>query len=238
MIINYIKLGYNFYKLHGISRLLILINNRIKKLLYLKRIIYKIFEISKLKSKIVFIDVGANDGNAFRFFNKYFSNNQFDYILIEPNKFLKNKLNKLKKKNVKIIYKAAHIKDGNCLFYNFSNKKSNQLESGMIKINHDWHLNLNDKKKGIKVKTLNFSNFLIKLKKKYKFIIVKMDVEGPEFKILNHLILKNTLNFINFLFIEFHAVYIENKTIYKLYRSKEHILKNRLAKSSVITCNW
>jgi len=216
MIINYIKLGYNFYKLHGISRLLILINNRIKKFLFLKKTIYKILEISKLKSKIVFIDVGANNGNAFRFFNKYFSDNQFDYILIEPNKFLKNKLNKLKKKNIKIIHKAAHIKDGNCLFYNFSNKNSNSLESGMIKINHDWHLSLNDKKKGIKIKTFNFSDFLTKLKKKYKIIIVKMDVEGSEYKILNHLFLKNTLNFINFLFIEFHAVYIENKAIYKL----------------------
>jgi FkbM family methyltransferase len=196
MIIKYIKLGYTFYKLHGISRLLILINNRIKKLLFLKIIIYKILKISKLKSKIVFIDVGANNGNAFRFFNKYFYDKRFDYILIEPNKFLKNKLNKLKKKNIKIIHKAAHIKDGNCLFYNFSNKNSNKLESGMIKINHDWHLSLNDKKKGIKIKTFNF------------------------------------------LFIEFHAVYIENKTIYKLYRSKENMLKNQLAKSSVITCDW
>lgn len=108
----------------------------------------------------------------------------------------------------------------------------------MININYDWHLSLIDKKKAIKVKTFNFSNFLIKLKKKYKFIIVKMDIEGSEYKILNHLFLKNTLNLINFLFIEFHAVYIENKAIYKLYRSKEHMLKNQLAKSSVVTCNW
>ena len=238
MITAYYKLVYNFYRIHGISRLLILITNRVKKIFFIKKIIFKILEISKSKSKIVFIDVGANNGKAYRFFNKYFSVKRFDYILIEPNKFLKNKLNKLKKKNVKILNKAAHIKDGNCLFYNFSNKKSNQLESGMIKINNDWHLSLNDKKKAIKIKTFNFSNFLTKLKKKYKFIIVKMDVEGSEYKILNHLFLKNTLNFINFLFIEFHAVYIENKTIYKLYRSKENMLKKQLAKSSVITCNW
>lgn len=235
---NYFQLGFNFYKLHGISRLLTLINNRIKKLLFLKKTIYKILEISKSKSKIVIVDVGANNGNAFSFFNKYFSKNRFDYILIEPNKFLKNKLDKFKNKNIQIVNKAAHIKDGNCLFYNFSNKKSNQLESGMININYDWHLSLVDKKKAIKVKTFNFSNFLIKLKKKYKFIIVKMDIEGSEYKILNHLFLKNTLNLINFLFIEFHAVYIENKAIYKLYRSKEHMLKNQLAKSSVVTCNW
>lgn len=110
MITAYYKLVYNFYRIHGISRLLILITNRAKKIFFIKKIIFKILEISKSKSKIVFIDVGANNGKAHRFFKKYFSVKRFDYILIEPNKFLKNKLNKLKKKMLKYLIKQLILK--------------------------------------------------------------------------------------------------------------------------------
>ena len=123
MLINFYHFAkvYNFYKLHGLSRLLILLLNKIKKFFFLKQIIFKILKVTTLNSKVVFIDIGANKGDAFLFFNRSFSERQFDYILIEPNNFLKKKLKKLTKnqQNVSIINEAAHIKDGNALFYNF-----------------------------------------------------------------------------------------------------------------------
>jgi FkbM family methyltransferase len=59
-----------------------------------------------------------------------------------------------------------------------------------------------DRDNPIKVKCIDFSQFLEKFDDCY--IIVKLDVEGAEYEILEHLIKTGTINKINELYVEFH----------------------------------
>jgi len=60
-----------------------------------------------------------------------------------------------------------------------------------------------DKKNPLIVNCINFSNFLKTLNED-DYIILKLDVEGAEYDILEHLISEGTINKINELYVEFH----------------------------------
>ena len=79
----------------------------------------KVFLISKkieVGKKNLFIDLGANKGQGFRYFQKFFKLKNFDYLLVEPNPNLKHLIEKLiiktnHKNKIQFINKAAHIKN-------------------------------------------------------------------------------------------------------------------------------
>lgn len=75
-------------------------------------------------------------------------------------------------------------------------------------------------KEKIKVPSVNLSRII--LESKAQLIVVKMDIEGAEFEVLQHLIRENSLKKIDHLYIEFHERFFINEV--EQYRR----LKNEL----------
>ena len=79
----------------------------------------KVFLISKkieVNKKNLFIDLGTNKGQGFRYFQKFFKLKNYDYLLVEPNPYLKDLIEKIiiktnYKNKIQFINKAAHVKN-------------------------------------------------------------------------------------------------------------------------------
>ena len=64
------------------------------------------------------------------------------------------------------------------------------------------------------VKAVNFSKFLNKTANKDDYVVVKMDIEGAEYDVLDDLIKSKSYKLINKLHCEFHSRFFENKSDY------------------------
>ena len=60
------------------------------------------------------------------------------------------------------------------------------------------------------VSTINFSKFLLRKKEKYDVIIVKMDIESSEYTVLPFIIEDESINSIDYLFVEFHSEFFDS----------------------------
>ena len=66
-----------------------------------------------------------------------------------------------------------------------------------------------DREHPVKMPCIDFSNYLKALIKEDDNLIIKMNIEGAEYKILERLIEEKTINLINDLYVSFHYVKIE-----------------------------
>lgn len=154
-------------------------------------------DISK-NSKGVFIDGGAFDGCSVVKFK--LANPDFDVISFEPNPILWRYFNKLPttliKKGISNDSRAREFKidyidaDGSSLI---TTKK----------IIFDPKTD-DSKVKSIKIDCVRLSQFLEDIYKKYEVVVLKLDVEGAEYEILEDLISKNLVSKLHLLYIEFH----------------------------------
>jgi FkbM family methyltransferase len=82
----------------------------------------------------------------------------------------------------------------------------------------------------ILVKTINFSEFLLSFDKD-DYIIVKLDIEGAEYEVVESILNSDAINMINELYIEWHDHFFVNKN--------SNMLKSRLAQYNIkIDNNW
>ena len=98
---------------------------------------------------------------------------------------------------INLISAAAWTEDGEL---DFSGKM------GQLTINNRMRLDSNndEKSQSQKVKTKNFSNWLQQHVKQEDYVLVKMDIEGAEYDVLQLLIATNTICLIDELFVEIH----------------------------------
>lgn len=208
----------------------------------------KIFFISKnrcfLNKKNVFIDLGTNFGQGFLYFQKFFRQINFEYILVEPNPNLKIHIKNLIEekggsKKIKFINKAAYINNGSKKFYGLveDSKRLGTSDGGSLLNEHNTKLYRVNKNKAITVKTFNFINYLKKLKK-YDNIIIKMDIEGSEYKVLERLIKNiNEIRNIKHIFLEFHSRFmVKNKK--EKYEIKERMIIKKLEFNNIKYTLW
>jgi len=66
-------------------------------------------------------------------------------------------------------------------------------------------------RKYCEVPCIHFSEFIMKNFKKDDYIVIKMDIEGEEYNVLEDLIQTDAITWIDFIAIEFHATYFTNK---------------------------
>ena len=86
-----------------------------------------------------------------------------------------------------------------------------------------------DKQNPLIVNCINFSNFL-KTFGDDDYIILKLDVEGAEYDILEHLISEGTIGKINELYVEFHD---------NFFNANSHNLKEQIKKHiNIYDFNW
>ena len=186
---------------------------------YIKTKISSYFLTNK---KRIFIDLGANIGQAYQFFNSIYTNKHYDYILVEPNKFCIDKLKLLVvNSDVTILESAAWIKKEQKLFYGVAESGNTTSLGASIISNHKTKSYNVQKETAVLVETFDFSKFLLEKSLIYDEIIVKMDVESSEYDILEKLIEDENIKLIDRLFVEFHSNWMKKSKVKDTYILRE-----------------
>jgi len=185
-------------------------------------------EISKKKCRGLFIDCGSNIGQGFVFFKKYYQLQNFDFILVEPNpncvEILKSKFSKfISQSLVQVVAEAAGTNCDKKLLFGLSgeSERCHKLNQGAsILKNHNSNFYKPDVKNSITVDSFSLSELLFEKSKDYEFIVLKLDIEGAEYDVLDNLIKSNAINIPSYMYVEFHAKYMQGNSL-TYYREKE-----------------
>ena len=193
-------------------------------------------------SKNLFIDCGTNLGQGLKAFDKkynLFNNPKWYIYTFEPNPYIL--LNEMFKdvKNLNKINKAIWINDNNLQFICKGKKDKSMREKYGEKRFQGGNSQIKETEKMIgipshvetdyiTVESINFSNFLKDNANKYNEIIVKMDIEGAEFQIIDHLIKNDTLKIISELYIETHGRFDFPMEEWKSREKEIEIIENDL----------
>jgi FkbM family methyltransferase len=199
--------------------------------------------------QFVYIDLGANTGDSvYNFFNVQSNypkilntteveKNDWVVFAFEANPQFNNQLdamkNKLENPKRKInLYKstAAWIYNGNITFYLDTVNKGNNFWGSSLDPTHPDVVASNKTK--INVPCVDIADVLQKFNKQ-DTIVLKIDIEGAEYDLLVHLIVRKVLDLIDFLAIEYHG--------YKFGKTKggEDIILNKIfEQSNVKFFNW
>jgi FkbM family methyltransferase len=215
----------------------------IKRKVVIFHIFLKVFlvyvKISKFhKKKNLFIDLGTNKCQAFNFFKFFFNLKYFDYILVEPNPYLKQTiLSTIKKekyfRKIKFINKAAYINNTKVKLYGLiEDTRKKKSDGASILDFHNSKFYKSDDQNSVVVNAFCFTNFLKNLTM-YDNIIIKFDIEGSEYDVLEKMILNHKkINNIKHMFIEFHTKYMMDCNLKKSFLIREKKIIMSLKKIS------
>lgn len=162
---------------------------------YKEMFLYKNYDCYDLKNLDLVIDIGANSG----LFSKLcLDNNAKHVICVEPNKQCLINLNSILSNynNYTVIDKALSFNEEELDFYTIKEHTT------IGKVGNNSNLNNNGTEVSYKVPTISL-NKIIKNLNIEKISLLKMDIEGFEYKIFEHLD-ESTLKLIDNLIIEFH----------------------------------
>ena len=188
----------------------------------------------KDRERVLFLDLGSNLGQAYKWFKTFFDPEKIQFELFEPNPNCYAELLELpdaKKKKITIKNVGVGSQDGVFKFYGLSENEGGKFsQGGSIVKEHCSRFYKASEKDAIDVKIIDFSCHLKKKSETFDKIIVKMDIEGAEFDLLQSLIDKDTIHLIDILYVEFHSHHLappKNKIMKKKERGiVSHINEN------------
>ena len=157
----------------------------------------------------VFIDCGANDGCSVRKFKRIVSNwEDYEIYSFEPNpSFAKD----IENSGATLIEKAVWIEDGEVDFFivTVDNKGKENMRTGASTLNprkNEWNLDGRHIESEVyRVESVDLSKWVLNNFSKENKIILKMDIEGSEYDVLDKMIDDGSLEFVDELWIEFHT---------------------------------
>lgn len=192
--------------------------------------IHKIFELCNLNESSVFVDLGANIGQQVEVLKE----RNINTYAFEPHPFIFKKLEEVASghQNIKLYQKAAWINDQEAhLFY----KRNPQAVNGGASL--IWEKTNIERDGAFKIETINFSNFLKDLNLEIE--VLKIDIEGSEYHLIEHLIETGAINFCKNLFVEDHERKIyKNSEFYNQYIQKRKNIYDFFEKSQINYYNW
>ena len=172
--------------------------------------------------KPLFIDMGSNIGQGFEYFSQFYSPDCFDFWFLEPNPHLTHKLsqrisslyvqNQWKGKG-QLLVEAVSNANGFTKFYGLV-EDSRGLESDGASIvrNHNSIWYKSNPHKAIDIKIVRATDLIKRaLENNYKTIVVKMDIEGAEYDVLEDLIKSGFIEKISHLYVEFHSQFVREE---------------------------
>jgi len=160
------------------------------------------FKNGKLyRPRYIFIDGGAHLGETILHLekSKLYSKHHWEIFSFEANPNLIPYIPK--RPNVVVLSKAIWIDDNGIDFYLAKHTESSSI--------------LKNKKTGelskipIRVESVDFGQWLKRNFNQKDFILVKFDIEGAEYEVLNKMLLDGTIRFIDELYIEFHNTRVD-----------------------------
>jgi len=183
-----------------------------------------------------YIDVGAYNGDLLKKVINCFPP-FYKYICFEPVPQLCEKISNKFKYNDKVfvINKAVStVNQEKIKFYICYCKeeggyegKGTEIGTGSTLFEKKETANI-DKNIFLYISTINFSQYIIDSFEKDDYIILKMDVEGKEYDILEHMIETGAIKYVNKLYCEWHVS--KFKKYKKINRNRHNKLIKRLQK--------
>jgi len=159
----------------------------------------------------IFLDCGAYNGCSLELFsNLYKDHREYNVFSFEinqsHNKDIFSTANRLKFKKFNLINKGVWINGGKKIFngWEFTNKKTDK-ENPRPKVWWCHKCKRYHKHDYSSVSTIDFSNFIKNNFSVDDFIVLKMDIEGAEYKVINKMFTDKTLNYISVFFGELHG---------------------------------
>ncbi len=181
----------------------------------------------------IFIDAGSHKGQSITNFNKckIAKLKKWEIFGFEPHPKLHKIASQVHKdSDCQILSKAVWTKNQNISFYQGADPLSEShtavkgKKTGNIQYGRPLH-----------VEAIDFSNWIeSNFVKDSDFIILKMDIEGGEYDVLEKMIADDTLSYINVLFIEWHAKKLKSFPM-KRHDDLVQKIKNAKNPSIVIT---
>lgn len=168
----------------------------------------------------IFLDVGGNNGCSVKKFRQnYDKKSEYKIYSFEPNPIFYNCYSVFQ--NHSLIQKAAWIYDGNIEF--FISKRQDSAGSSIYKDKIDpiSQKSIIKDNKTI-VECIDLSNWIVNTFTDQDYIVLKMDIEGAEYPILQKMIDMKSIHMIDEIFIEWH--YTKIPSISK--KQHEDIIKN------------
>ena len=161
------------------------------------------FALRTKKNKVI-LDLGAFDGSSVVKFQKMYGRDfrNFKYYCFEANPYLIKDLKEVTEvfsdTNIYVINKAVWNKNERRMFY-LSNVKS--FGSSLMANKTSGNLDLDNP---ALVEALDFPSWIAQNLQKSQYVILKMDIEGAEYTVLQSMLTSGSMEFINELYIEFH----------------------------------
>tara|TARA_Y100000114_G_scaffold43773_1_gene39296 strand:- start:11768 stop:12340 length:573 start_codon:yes stop_codon:yes gene_type:complete len=155
----------------------------------------------------IFLDCGANNGCSVRKFKKIVSDwGDYEIFSFEANEVF---YEDIENTGVNLIKKAVWIADTEVDFFvvsndRYGNKDMRTGASTLCQQKNKWNLQCHKEVQIKKVEAIDLSTWILKNFSKQDNIILKMDIEGSEYDVLEKMIKDSSIYFINELWIEFH----------------------------------
>lgn len=146
----------------------------------------------------VYIDCGAHKGKTIKAFvhSKEYSQHDFEIYAFEPNPYAKVH----KKTGIKVIQAAIWTEDGQMEFY-IPKKRIGGQGGTLLKEKSSGDL---DKNNPILVASINFGKWIRETFSPDDYLVVKMDVEGAEYAVLESMFVDGSIRYIDKLYLETH----------------------------------
>ena len=188
----------------------------------------------------LYLDCGANLGQGFAFFRRYFPDTRFDAILIEPNPNCAAKLRDgpASDTGVDLIEAALAGAEGEGKLFGLVEDHRGVFSDGAsILATHNTIFYAPDGERAVTVQKPRLSHIIAERAQRYSAIVVKLDIEGAEYEVLEDLFVTGAIGKLDALFVEFHAKFMEPVEA-KRHHAIEDQIRARLKAEGVAYLEW
>ena len=167
----------------------------------------------------IFLDCGANNGCSVRKFRQEIDKEEkYQIFSFEPNPAFKNSFQDFHKHI--FIPKAVWITDGKLNF--FDSMQEDKYGGTVIEHKTTGQVNYNQ---FLEVESIDFPTWINSNFSEKDFVILKLDIEGAEYTVLEKMIKNGSIKKINLFFVEWHfnKIQIDKKIHKKIMRTLKSI---------------
>lgn len=172
----------------------------------------------------LFIDCGSNLGQGLSYFRRFYRPSHFDYVLIEPNPNCVSKLREQLGPGMELITAAASTCDGETTFYGLNEGEADPFSQGAsILPEHNSARYQSSEDKGIRVPTFSLAQLITKKRAHYPILVLKLDIEGGEYNVLDDLLRTNACDALRCMYVEFHSQYMSEPDRTTYHEREQHL---------------